>query len=122
MSDAGHTRIRTRLAATLLAVVALGARAGAEANQASRAELETVKGIGPGLSASILQARQAGPFKDWADLVGRVDGIGRGSAARLSAAGLTVDGTPYEGLAAADRPAAAAQRQSGAASNPGTAP
>ena len=38
----------------LLAVFALNAFAAVDANQATRADLETVKGIGPGLSGKIL--------------------------------------------------------------------
>ena len=67
----------------------------ADVNQASAAELEAVKGIGPALSGKISAARQQGPFKDWADLVDRVSGLGPGNAARFSQAGLTVAGAAY---------------------------
>lgn len=90
--------------ALLLAVFALGAYAAVDVNQASRAELETVKGIGPGLSGKILQARQSASFKDWNDLVERVGGVGPGNAARFSQAGLTVAGAAYGGQAAAAKP------------------
>ena len=53
----------------LLAVFTLNAFAAVDANQATRADLESVKGIGPGLSAKIVDARKTGSFKDWADLV-----------------------------------------------------
>ncbi|MBP6765323.1 MAG: helix-hairpin-helix domain-containing protein [Rubrivivax sp.] len=86
--------------AMLLAVFALNAFAAVDANQASRAELETVKGIGPGLSAKILDARKAGNFKSWDDLVDRVGGVGPGNAARFSQAGLTVGGAAFDGQAA----------------------
>lgn len=78
----------------------------ADANQASVAELESVKGIGPGLSAKITAARAQGPFKSWADLIERVSGLGPGNAAKLSANGLTVAGAGYDGSAAAAKPAA----------------
>jgi len=84
------------LIATLLAAFAMSAFAGVDANQATRADLETVKGIGPGLSGKILEARQTGSFKDWNDLVDRVGGIGPGNAARFSQAGLTVGGSSYD--------------------------
>jgi competence protein ComEA len=90
--------IRT-LIATVLAVFALNAFAAADANQASRAELETVKGIGPGLSGKIVKARETGQFKNWGDLVERVGGIGAGNAGKLSQAGLTVAGAAYDGSA-----------------------
>jgi competence protein ComEA len=87
-------------AATALAF-AFNAFAAVEANQASQADLETVKGIGPGLSTKILDARKAGPFKDWSDMVERVSGVGPGNAARFSQAGLTVAGAPYQMVATA---------------------
>ena len=52
--------------------------------------------------------RVKAPFRDWADLMARVKGIGAGNAARFSAQGLTVNGQAYV------RPAAA----SAAASTP----
>lgn len=78
-----------------------------DANQASQAELETVKGIGPGLSSKILKAREAGTFKNWDDLVERVGGVGPGNAARFSQAGLTVAGAAYDGRPVEAKPAKA---------------
>lgn len=83
------------LIAILLALFTLGAFAAVDANQASRADLETVKGIGPGLSGKIIEARKTAQFKNWDDLVDRVSGVGPGNAARFSQAGLTVGGAPY---------------------------
>jgi competence protein ComEA len=83
------------LAALVLAAFAFAAQAAVEANKATQAELETVKGIGPGLSGKILDARKTGAFKDWSDLVERVGGVGPGNAARFSQAGLTVNDTAY---------------------------
>ncbi len=94
------------LIATILAAFALNAFAAADANQATRAELETVKGIGPGLSGKILEARKAGGFKNWNDFVERVPGVGPGNAARFSQAGLTVSGSAYDGSATAPAKAA----------------
>lgn len=83
------------LIATVFAALALNAFAAVDVNQASQAELETVKGIGPGLSSKILDARKASSFKDWPDFVERVSGIGPGNANRFSQAGLTVAGKTY---------------------------
>jgi competence protein ComEA len=66
-----------------------------EVNQASEAELDGLKGIGPSLSGKIMAARQQGPFTSWPDLMRRVKGISDKSAARLSAAGLSVNGSGY---------------------------
>jgi competence protein ComEA len=98
------------LIAAVLAVFALNAFAAADANQASRAELETVKGIGPGLSGKIVKARETGQFKNWGDLVERVGGIGAGNAPKLSQAGLTVAGSAYDGSATAPVKATKAER------------
>ncbi len=86
---------------SLLAAFALNAFAAVDVNRASQAELETVKGIGPGLSSKILEARKAGDFKNWADMVDRVGGVGPGNAARFSQHGLTVGGATFDGSAAA---------------------
>ncbi len=86
---------------------ALNAFAMVDANKASQAELETVKGIGPGLSAKILKARETGTFKNWDDLVERVGGVGPGNAARFSQAGLTVSGAAYDGKPVEAKPAKA---------------
>jgi competence protein ComEA len=97
------------LAALILAAFAFAAQAAVDANKASQAELETVKGIGPGMSGKILDARKAGSFKDWNDLVERVGGIGPGNAARFSQAGLTVSDAAYSAAAAPDEKAVAAK-------------
>lgn len=68
-----------------------------ELNTASRAELESLAGIGPDLAARMLAAR---PFKDWADLRRRVAGIGPKSAAKLSSQGLRVQGLAWPAQAA----------------------
>ncbi len=100
---------------TTLALLAGQAASAADVNQASAAELEAVKGIGPALSGKILAARQQGSFKSWADLVDRVAGMGPGNAARLSQNGLTVAGTGYTPVAAADKATDKAARPARAA-------
>lgn len=84
----------------LLAIAALIATmsfafAQVDVNKADQAALDGVKGIGPKTSKTIIDARKkGGDFKDWADFEKRVKGIGGKSAAKLSAAGLTVNGQP----------------------------
>ncbi len=61
-------------------------------NRASRAELESLNGLGPAMVERILQARQQAPFEDWQDLQQRVRGLRRPSLLKLSAQGLRVAG------------------------------
>jgi competence protein ComEA len=94
------------LSTLVLALSALAAQAAVDVNKASQAELEAVKGIGPGMATRILDARGKAPFAHWADLVERVRGLGLGNAARLSDAGLTVGGAAFTAPAAAAEPRA----------------
>ena len=71
-----------------------------ELNVASRAELESLPGLGPSLVGLILAARQQGPFVDGQDLARRVRGMGPKMRARLSAAGLRIKGQPLDAPAA----------------------
>ncbi|MEO8060609.1 MAG: helix-hairpin-helix domain-containing protein [Burkholderiales bacterium] len=87
------------LLAALLALSASFAFAAIDVNKASQAELETIRGVGPAMSARILDARKAGAFKDWPDLAVRVKGIGSGNSAKFSGDGLTVNGTTYTAAA-----------------------
>ena len=91
-----------RMLAGLMAAFALSCFAAAvDANKATRAELESIKGIGPAISESILDERRNGAFKDWQDMIGRVKGVSHNSAAKFSAEGLTVNGRPYRSATAA---------------------
>ncbi len=72
-----------------------------EVNKASQAELEMVKGIGPQLSGQLLSIRTTQPYKDWGDFIQRTSGVGPKRAAKLSSAGLTVNGTSYTAPATA---------------------
>jgi competence protein ComEA len=75
--------------------------AAVDANKATAAELDSVKGIGPAISAKIIDERKKGNFKDWNDMVNRVSGIGEKNAAAFSTNGLTVGGAAYKGTPAA---------------------
>jgi competence protein ComEA len=67
-----------------------------ELNDASRARLESVTGIGPSLAAALISERDRSAFSDWPDLVRRVRGIGPASARRLSQHGLRIQGQPFD--------------------------
>jgi competence protein ComEA len=71
------------------------AASGLEINTATRARLESIRGIGPTLAEAILAARQERLFTDWEDVVRRIHGVGPASARRLSAAGLRVAGRAF---------------------------
>ncbi len=74
------------------AVPALAASA-IDINKADKAALESVTGIGPAMADRILAERKkGGAFKDWNDVGFRVKGIGPAASAKLSGAGLTVNG------------------------------
>ncbi|WP_180683662.1 ComEA family DNA-binding protein [Tepidicella baoligensis] len=70
-----------------------------EANQAPPQDLVAIKGIGPATSQRIVEARREQPFRDWDDFIRRVRGIGPTTAGKLSANGLTVNGTRYPAAA-----------------------
>ena len=76
--------------------------AAVDANKATEAELDSIKGIGPVTSRMIMAERKKGDFKNWADFIGRVKGLGEKSAAKFSAEGLTVSGAAYTGRGAAE--------------------
>lgn len=88
----------------LLALFTASAFAAVDVNSASEADLDSIKGIGPGTSTRILSERKVGKFKDWADLIQRVSGIGEKRAAKLSAEGLTVNGVAHQAISAPAKP------------------
>jgi competence protein ComEA len=92
--------LKTLVAVTFSLLSAL-AVAATDVNKASQAELESIKGIGPSMSARILDARKTGAFKDWTDLQSRVKGVRSGNAAKFSADGLTVNGAAFSAVAMA---------------------
>jgi len=90
-------KILAILAFMLSAAVAMAA---VDVNKATEAELDSVKGIGPGTSKLIVTERKKGDFKSWDDFITRVKGVGEKRATSLSEAGLTVGGTGYKGTSA----------------------
>lgn len=85
-----------KLLSLVLAVFTAGAFAAVDVNTASPADLDSIKGIGPGTSSKLLEVRKAGKFKDWPDLIERMPGIGEKRAAKLSSDGLTVNGEAFK--------------------------
>ncbi len=84
---------------SLLALLTAASFAAVDINKATPADLDSIKGIGPSTSTKILDERKTSPFKDWADLVQRVPGIGDKRAAKLSSEGLTVNGDAFKATA-----------------------
>ena len=78
-----------------IALLTIPAACALEINQANEAELDSIRGMGPSLSAKVLQARARRPFKDWSDLMRRVAGIRQNKAQQFSEQGLTVNGQAF---------------------------
>lgn len=95
-------KLLTVLFALITALSLSTAFAAVDANKATEAELDSIKGIGPVTSRLIMAERKKGEFKNWADFIGRVKGLGEKSAAKFSAEGLTVSGAAYTGPGAAE--------------------
>lgn len=103
-----------KILAVMVMMYAAVSFAAVDVNKATAAELDSIKGIGPAISAKILdEKKKGGNFKDWNDLVARVNGVGEANAAKFSAEGLTVGGASFKGVAAA--PAKAAEKPAAAA-------
>jgi competence protein ComEA len=92
---------------TALALLSAATFAAVDVNKANQAELESIKGIGPSMSAKIIDARKAGAFKDWADMQSRVKGVKDSKSTKFSADGLTVNGSAFQATAATANPKAA---------------
>ena len=88
-----------KILVVLAMLYAAASFAAVDVNKASAAELDSVKGIGPGISGKIIDERKKGSFKDWNDFITRVQGVGEGNAAKFSAEGLTVNGSSYKAAA-----------------------
>lgn len=110
-----------KLIAFVAMMAATIAFAAVDVNKATSAELDSIKGIGPGTADKIIKARAAGDFKDWADLEKRVAGIKDKRAAKLSTAGLTVGGASFAGAGAAPVTPAAGKKADKAMAAPAVA-
>lgn len=88
-----------KILATVAMLYAAASFAAVDVNKATAAELDSIKGVGPSISTKILDERKKGTFKDWADFVDRVGGVGEGNAAKFSAEGMTVNGEAFKAVA-----------------------
>jgi competence protein ComEA len=100
-----------KILAVLVMLYATLAMAAVDVNKATDAELDSVKGIGPVTSKLIISERKKGEFKNWQDFIDRVKGVGDDRAAKLSAEGLTVNGTSFKGAVAKKDAKAAAKEE-----------
>jgi competence protein ComEA len=89
-----------KILALFLMLYAAATMAAVDANKATDAQLDALKGIGPATSKAILTERKKGDFKNWQDFIDRVKGIGDKKAETLSKEGLTVNGESYKGAMA----------------------
>src|SRR4029453_269045 len=96
-----------KLLAIVLMLCATLAMAAVDVNKATEAELDSIKGIGPSTSKTIISERKKGEFKSWGDFIARVKGVGEDKATKFSAEGLTVNGAAYK--KEDDKPAASAK-------------
>lgn len=96
-----------KILAVLAMLYAAASFAAVDVNKATAAELDSVKGIGPTTSKTIVDERKKhGEFKSWEDFISRTKGIGESKASALSKEGLTVNGAEYKKAAAKDDKAA----------------
>jgi len=91
-----------KIVASTAMLFAVASWAAVDANKASEAELDGLKGVGPALSKRIIEARTQGEFKDWSDFMSRVKGVKDKAATKLSDEGLTVNGKPFAAPAPAE--------------------
>lgn len=87
-----------KLIALMMALFTAIAFAAVDVNSADAAQLDTINGIGPAIAGKIVAERKNGNFKNWGDFVSRISGIGEKSAAKLSEAGLTVNGSSFNSI------------------------
>jgi len=84
-----------KIAATTIALLTSVTWAQVDLNKASEIELDGLKGLGPTTTRQIMDERQQKPFRDWPDVMQRIQGIGPKKAANLSDQGLRVHGQAY---------------------------
>ena len=100
--------IKKLMLAVAMLIAMMGfAFAQVDVNKADAAALDSVKGIGPKMSKTIIDERtKGGDYKDWADFEKRVKGVGAKNSIKLSQAGLQVGGKSKEGAEMSKAPEA----------------
>lgn len=73
---------------------AMPAAALLDLNRASRAEIESARGVGVATADRILAAREQAPFNDWADFRRRVKSLSAAGWVGLAEQGLVLQGVP----------------------------
>ena len=90
------------LIATTIFTFANAAFAATDLNTADKAALDGIKSIGGKTADAIVAERtKGGKFKDWDDFIRRVKGVGPKNAEKMSAGGLTINGTALANAPAA---------------------
>lgn len=90
--------MRHKICTVIVSTLMMGvtwAQVDLELNQAREMDLDALNGVGPTMTREIMSERQKTPFRDWADVMQRVKGIGPKKAASLSAQGIRVHGQGY---------------------------
>ena len=87
--------MRLLLSVVLSLVLPGQAWATVEINQASEADLDGLRGLGPATTRQILGEREKAAFRTWAELLARIKGLGQAKARELSAQGLRVNGEAF---------------------------
>jgi len=88
---------------TGVAGLAMGSAWALDLNQATRAEVESARGVGVGLAERLIQARQQAPFSNWDDARSRVKGLSVVALKGLHEAEFTLNGQPPPTTAAPQR-------------------
>lgn len=85
-----------KIATTALTALLAGATlAQVDLNTATEIELDGIKGLGPSTTQHIMDERRKAAFRDWPDVMRRIQGIGPKKAAQLSEQGVQVRGQSY---------------------------
>jgi competence protein ComEA len=91
----GPKAVYLALLACMFSLASVSDALALELNQANRAQIEQLRGVGVAGADRILVERDKREFSDWSDLMTRVKGVKHGMATRFSKAGVTVNGAAF---------------------------